>query len=398
MPIPRGVNKRVVVARETTYGTQGSGPGFEMRRVQSVLNFSKDSIQNDEILTSGQIRDVRHGVGRVNGQITGNLAPGSSWPLIESLLRRDFSASVNSGALVNVAAAAGPPGTFTRAAGSFVTDGFRVGDVVRWTGWATTGAANNNVNYRIIALTATVMTVAGTVAAKVAGDSVTCTRVGKRTFTPATGRTNPSFSIEHWFSDVNMSELFTGCRTTQMSLNIPATGPVPLSASIMGRALTTGASAVYSSPTAPVVSDAVVGATSLIRVNGADQVIVTGMQINMQVNSQATPVAGSLFLPDIFQGVLSVSGSISAYCDGVSLRDLFLNETSLGINVLLTNSPAANADFISIHLPRVKFMSADKNDSDTAIFEQFQFVALENTSSAANEELTTIVVQDSLVP
>lgn len=396
MAVPRGVNKQVILARETTYGTQGSGPGFALRRVQSVLNVGKDQIQNDEILTSAQVRDIRHGVSRVTGQLTTNLAPGNATPFFETIMRRDMTASVTTGAVITVAAAAGPPGTFTRSGGSYITDGFRVGDVVRWTGWATTGANNNNVNYRITALTATVMTVAGTVAAKTAGDSVTCTRVGKKTYTPATGRTNPSFSMEHWFSDISVSELFTGCRSTQLSLNVPSTGPVVLSTSIMGQQLAArGTSAVYSSPTAASVHDAVVGATAAIRINGADQVIVTGLQLNMQLNSQSTPVVGSTFMPDIFQGVLGVSGSFSAYCDGINLRDLFLDEGSTSISIMLNTSPAANADFVAFHMPRVKLMSGDKNDSDTAIFEQFQFVALENTSSTANEELTTITIQDS---
>lgn len=398
MVIARGINKRVVLARELVgYGVQGAGPGLELRRVQSVMNLNRDTIQNDEILTSAQVRDVRQGVSRATGQLTGNLAPGSSYMLLETLMRRDMTASVTTGAIITVAANAGVS-TFTRSAGSFLTDGFRVGDVVRWTGWATTGVANNNVNYRIITLTALIMTVSGTVATKAAGDSVTCTRMGKKTFTPATGRTNPSFTMEHWFSDMAASELFLGCRTTQMSLNIPSTGPVALSAAIMGQRLVTGTSAVYASPTAPSTQDAVVGATALIRIAGADRTVITGMQLNMQLNTQATPVAGAQILPDIFQGALSVSGSFSAYADDYALRDLFLSETPTAISVMLMSSPAANAEFVSFHMPRVKLMSSDKNDSDTAIFEQFQFVALENTNSLANEELTTITVQDSAAP
>ncbi len=58
------------------------------------------------------------------------------------------------GLTVTVAASGG---TYTRSAGSFITDGFFVGQVVQWSGFSNAG---NNAQKTITALTATVMTVA----------------------------------------------------------------------------------------------------------------------------------------------------------------------------------------------------------------------------------------------
>ncbi|HEY6038804.1 MAG TPA: hypothetical protein VIV58_31195 [Kofleriaceae bacterium] len=67
---------------------------------------------------------------------------------------------------MNLLAAASPAsvtvntaGVYTRSSGSFLTDGFFVGQVVSWTGFV--NGANNQSNVTITALTATVMTVGG---------------------------------------------------------------------------------------------------------------------------------------------------------------------------------------------------------------------------------------------
>lgn len=62
--------------------------------------------------------------------------------------------AIDSAALSVTVAAAG--GTYTRSAGSYLTDGFRVGQTVTWSGFSNAG---NNATKVILVLTATVMTV-----------------------------------------------------------------------------------------------------------------------------------------------------------------------------------------------------------------------------------------------
>lgn len=63
------------------------------------------------------------------------------------------SSTLTGGQTVTVAAAGG---TYTRSAGSFITDGFFVGQIIAWTGFLNGG---NNATKTITALSATVMTV-----------------------------------------------------------------------------------------------------------------------------------------------------------------------------------------------------------------------------------------------
>lgn len=403
MAIVRGINRQITIARETTFGTVASGPGQLLRRVNATMQLNRDVFSSQEILPSQQIRDVRLGVRRATASIDGQLSPGTYKDLFEGLLRGQFATAATTGALINVAAAAGPPGTFTRAAGSFLTDGFKVGDVVRWTGWTTTAAANNSRNYRIANVTATVMTVAGvgseTVAAKTAGDSVTCTVVGKKLFPPPTGQTYYSYTLESWMPDADtaISEVYTGMRVQQISISIPATGLVSISGQLVGQDMTTSASRTYASPTALTSSNSLAALNGAVSLNGADVALILGAQLSISSTIDAQPVVGSNIVPDIFLGRLTASGTLTCYVRDQAFYTLFDGETDVDLMFYITTDGTINSPFVRIAMSRVRLLSAAKNDGDRAIIQQVSFQALENTAGGAAVKFdpTSISIQDS---
>ncbi len=93
--------------------------------------------------------DFRHGVRSVSGSISGELSPGSYADFFAAVIAKDFSAGVTSGTLSYTIAASGNFWTVTRAAGSFLTEGFKAGRVVRITA-AGGNAANVGKNLRIL--------------------------------------------------------------------------------------------------------------------------------------------------------------------------------------------------------------------------------------------------------
>lgn len=397
MAIAVGVAKRVVVAKESTFGTLAAGSGQELRRVQSTLNLNKEAYQSNEILTSQQIRDLRHGVRRVGGNIAGQISPNAYSLMIENLLRRSYAAVTGTTGATVTAANSGR--TFTRSTGSWITDGFRVGMVVRFSGFTGGQTGNNARNYRIKALTTTIMTVGGSddeVIADVSNaPNIDCAAPGKVTYIPATGALNESLSFEHWFSDLTESERFLGCKVQSMSIQAPPSGIVPVNFQIIGQDMATAQAAAYGSPTAMTTDDAFASVSGAIWRAGTDLAVVTGMQFAVQANLQAGPVVGSNKIPDIFRGTISVAGALSAYFSSVTLRDEFIAESTGSVNLYLKSTTAVNSPFMVFHMPKTKLSSSEKGDADTAIMQQFSFAALENTSSATNEQLTSIMIQDS---
>lgn len=416
MAVATGIFKKVAYKRETTWGTlAGTNGATYLRRVQSALDLSRAPFQSNELRASQQISDLRLGLKQVGGQLSGELSPGAYSDIMSAVLRRDFTTGSTTGSITTVTAAAGDGsttyGTFTRSAGSYLTDGFKIGDVVRWTGWTTTGTANNARNYRITDLTATVMTVgsiatgaiggAEAVASKASGDSVTCTVAGKKTYVPTSGHTTTSYTLEHWFSDISQSEVFTGCVPTGFDLQIPANGLATIGVRWLGKDMNpTGASITtqyFTTPTAAPTFGALAGVNGLLRVGGVDYAIITAASISVTGNHSVEAVVGSLTTPAVFPGKVTVSGQMSVFFLDNVIRDSFLNETDISAQLMLTTSSGSPADFVNIYIPRLKLTGSSKNDNEKAIVQNFSFAGLENTSggTGTSSEDTVISIQDT---
>lgn len=401
MPNPAsGVFKQLAYKSESTFGTVPSASGAQsLRRVQSTLDLSKDTYQSNEIRADQQVADMRHGVRRVTGQITGELSPATYKDFFAQILRRDFTAlSAISGVSVTIAGTG--PYTVTRASGSFLTDGLKAGDVIRITA-GSVNAANLNKNLLITGLTATVLTVivlnGSSLIAEGPIASCTVTLAGKKTFVPASAQTDRSFSIEHWFSDLGKSEVFSGCKASKIAIQMPPTGMVTVAVDITGQNVTTATSQYFTSPTGASTSGCLASVNGVLRVGGTAVATLTGLSLDVNSNFTGDPVVGANTVPFLYPGRILVSGQATAYFDSTTLRDAFLDETELDLLAVFTASSDKDAKFVSFVLPRIKLGGASKNDGEGGIIQTLPFTALLNTSGGAAlvSEYTTISIQDS---
>ncbi len=407
MTIAVGVAKKVAYKKQSALGSPATGAGGQyLRRVTSTVDLKKATYQSNEIRPDQQIADFRHGVRSVDGSIACELSPGSYSDFFASIMRQAFQTAATIGPLTDVTAAVttGAAGTFTTVGGNYLTSGFKIGDVVRWTGWATTGAPNNAHNFMITALTATVMTVLAldgvAIGAKASGDSVTCLLAGKKTWIPLTGQVYDYYSIEHWFSDINQSELFTDCVIAQAQIKMPATGMNTVDFPILGRNVTTATSQALTTPTAASATGVTAAANGALLVDGAVVALITALDFS--IDGQYTlpgGVVGSNIEPDVFKGTLKVMGNMTVYFQDATFRDYFLNETEVSLVSAFTTANTANADFIAFTMSRVKAGGASKDDGDKGLTMTMPFTALLNSAGGAAlaNLATTISVQDSTV-
>lgn len=397
----RGVAKTVTINPETSFGIVGAGTGQLLRRTSSDLNLSVAQVQSQEILQSQQVRDQRNGPRQVQGTLAGQLSPSTYSMLFEGLLRSTFAPVMPLVNFTDTAATLdGNQNVVVTTSGGNFAQRFRNGDMLRVSGLIGASAVNNFDDARVIAVSAGSMTLSvpkGS-AAWTTGQTNTFTLPGKKLFIPATGQLNKSFSLEHWYSDIGESELFLGCKVTQISLNIPASGFVTVQASVSGQDMNKTTVQAFPAPAPLSSTTGLTATTGKVSYNGAAIAYISAMSVQIVSSVGNDPVVGSNIVPEIFLGTLMVRGSISAMTTSDSLTADFLNENEVSLSVLMTTGPADNAEFMSIHMPRVKLISSTKNDSDKAIMRSFNFVALENTGSASGHDLTSIVVQDSQTP
>lgn len=401
MPQATGIFKRVAIKRETVFGTAPAAAAAQLlRRVQSTLDLSKDTYQSNEIRPDLQTADFRHGVRRVKGSLQGELSPKTYADVFSAMVKRDFAAGASAtGASITIAGA-GPQYTLTRAAGSYLTDGFKIGDVIRLS-VGTFNAANALKNLLILGLTATVATVLVLNGSALVPEgpiaSATVTVQGKKTFIPTSGHTDVSYSVEHWFSDVGLSEVFTGVKFDKAAISLPPTGMATVQFDLLGQNMTASGSQYFTSPTAVPSTATLAAVNGLLVANGVAQAIVTGLQISIDPAFSGDPVVGSNVVPALFAGGVNVTGQFTAYFADATMRDLFINETETSLVVALTTDNTAAADVLAFVLPRIKVGGASKNDGTGAIVQTFPFTALLNLNGGAgvSSEQTTLSIQDT---
>lgn len=401
MPIASGVFKTLAYKAETTYGVAAGAAGAQLlRRVTSQIDLQKDTYQSNEIRPDLQVFDMRHGVRRVSGSISGELSPGTWKDFVAAVVRRDYTAGSSAASLSITVAGTGPTYTLTRASGSYLTDGFKRGDVVRLTA-GTFNAANSNKNLLIVTLTATVATVRvlnGTaLVAEGPIASATLAVTGKKTFMPTSGHTDRSFTVEHWFADIAQSEQFLGVHPTQLDIALPPTGIATVSIPVQGQSLVTGTSQYFTSPTAVTSTGLLASVNGIISVGGTVLAAVTGASVSVQSQRTGEPVVGSNVVPQLFEGRMMASGQLSVYFEDATLRNAFVNETEVEVMLALTSNNDAASDFMTVVLPRVKLNTAGKNDGEGGVVQTIDFMALLPASGGAGvaNELSTIVFQDS---
>lgn len=91
MPLQSNVNVEIRYGAESTFGTQSAAAGQVLRRVSSSLALSKDAFTSNEVRPDQQIADMRHGVKRAGGQISGELSKGTYDDLIAAALRNTWA-------------------------------------------------------------------------------------------------------------------------------------------------------------------------------------------------------------------------------------------------------------------------------------------------------------------
>lgn len=392
-----GVECDIVYAAESTLATPPSAGGTsqKLRKVQSSINVAAAPFQSAEFASHQQIADMRHGMRAAGGAIDGELSNNTYDDWFEAAMRGTWTSGSTTGS--STLGADNSTSSITRASGSFITDGFKVGDIVRATGFAGGGATNNNVNYRITALTALNMTVDTAPATITGASGVTVAVVGKKLLM---GTSKRSFCIEQTYPTIDVSERFDGCRIGGFSLRIPPNGMASVSWPILGINGTnlSGASAPYfTAATSETTTNLMAGTSGIVRVNGADTLVATGIEFNLNLNLSNTPVIGSNVAPEIFYGQMVASGSFSAYFESAALADAFLAETEIDLQAVLYTVDATPASFYNVYARRVKLMGIQKTlTPNGGVVATYPWQALRKVGGAATVyDTSSLVIQRS---
>jgi hypothetical protein len=405
MTVAQGVNKLTVIKAQTGLGVPASGTGGQvLRRVTSVAKEVRATYENNEIVGHQQSAGVNLGSASTDWQFDGLLSPGTYSTLMQALIRKIFTATTAiTGASFTIAGTA-PTHTITRASGSFLTDGIKIGDVVRITAGTYVNAVNRDNNCFVYGVSATVLNVLtlnnsvliaeGPIAAS------TLTVIGKKALVPLIAHTDTLFTLEEWNPDLTKSELFPDIRVGKIDIGMPASGNCSIKIAGQGLGVRTlGTAQVLTTPTAATVVPVLTSVRGILAVNGSEILTVTGLSFSIDGGLSAEgPIVGSNYPPDMSRGRIKVSGQFTALFDSTTLSTLYQAETLTSIVAIMAADTTNASDFVAFSMSAVKLTGDAPDDGEKAIIRTYPFTAQINAAGGAAlaNDQTIITVQDSL--
>jgi len=357
MPYQTGQNVSVRYKKQAGLGTPASGgSGYELPLIASGgLVPQKAAIESPEVRSDGMTTVARHGSRSVSGSYSAVGRAGGTDLLLEALCRSTWVASftVTDATMTSITTTTN---TIVAAGGSWITQGVRVGDVVRLTGHST--SANNSKNLIVTGVTTDTITVpAGSLTLDAAPDSAFTLTVLKRL---GMGVTESYWTFDEYHADIDQSETFTDCKITSLSLAMQADDTVRLDLGVMGRDFqvnASGASPVLTSPTA-FQSANLVATDAVILKDGVAVADLTGFTLSIDTGGQMLPVIGSTTSPDVFLNNTRVSGSFSLPRTDLAYLTLFDAETEFSLFFLLREPGSEPRACLGVFVPVVKLMTA----------------------------------------
>jgi hypothetical protein len=398
MAVANGINSLMVAKKQAAEGTIATASGAQIyRRVTAEFSTVTDKFSSNEIRQSQQQPDTRLSTFRVEGDLAGEMSATTYQEFIAAALRKDFVAGPTSGALTTIAATSSG---FTDSANGWISAGFKVGMIVRPSGFAGAATVHNTQNFLVTAVTTNLLSCSAlngdSITPEAAGATVTVSAPGKRSYVPTTAHTTDWFTVAIENVDVTVYRTFIDQIVNTMEIKIPAAGMATIDFGFIGKTENDPTtSAYFTSPTAQTSTGNFSGATAILDVNGTLSTVCTNMEINIDSGAEPHPVIGSKYVSAVTRGKVMGSGTFTVFLEDDTYLEYFREETEISISYGMAATNVINSDAMAIHEPRIKITSADVSDGETTKLVTCAFDMLERIDADTSYEATTIAIQDT---
>lgn len=396
MAFANGINSLMVAKKQSAEGTKATASGAQvMRRITAEFATESDKFSSKEIKASQQQGDTRLANFRTAGTLNGEASSTTYEEFIAAMLRKDFAASVTTGVQITIAATTSG---FTDSANAWISKGFKVGMIVRATGFVDT--TNNAINYLVTAVTTNLLScvaINGTaIGAETAGASVTVAVTGKRTYVPSSSHTTDWFTVAIEETDITVYRAFIDQQVAKMSVKIPAAGMSSIDFDFVGKSeeAPTG-TAYFTSPTAQTATGNFSGATAILVVQGAASTVCTNMEFTIEAGTKTHPVVGSKYVTGLSRGRVTGSGSFTVFLEDDTYLEYYRGETEVSVAYAMAATEADASPAMSFAMPRIKITSSKVSDGEESKIVTCEYDMLEYTTASTQYEQTTLAVQDT---
>ena len=216
-------------------------------------------------------------------------------------------------------------------------------------------------------------------------------------FVPQSGHTDDSFTFEEWRSDIGESLVYTGVKVVGAQVNVQPNGMATVSFSLMGQDMdgVIGSSRYFTSPTELPGNIPASGAVGELLVDGSGVAVVTSADFNVNGNGTTEGVLGSSVTPDVFRGIVQVTGNFSLFHQDKAMLEKYINEQTIGLAIKLDEPGGAH--HITMSMPKVTITSYTINDIPGGAVASCAFNADMDETGSTDAEKSIISIEDTRI-
>ncbi len=326
-------------------------PAFVPIRFNSTdVGRTTEQVESEEIHPSRQAVKARQGAYHIAGNIVAELTFGSHDYLMQAAFESAWVSQITM--TETTLSAVASDNSFNDSGSAFISNGFKVGDLVTISGF-TGETANNFADAKITVLTAGKMTIGGTdgdvIADDAAAESVTIKTAGDYL---EVASTVPTIALLRRNTDTSVDVLYRHNRVADLSFAIVLSKSAAITVSVIGESMenyTVPGSSTFSTATTTEMMVPTIG-----YMQDAETAITYLTDYNVQFTNGMSPNM-SLFqrgAHSVQNGVFKATGSMTAYQPDSTLLDKFIDETATDHIVKLID-PSGN--WYRIILPDVGY-------------------------------------------
>lgn len=387
---------RVSLVKEDTYGTTPTSPAMAVlettgQSLRDILGYQ----QSQTIRNTANVKDLVRLSKSAGGGLPCELVypvfgstPGqAAYQLWESLLRTTGEvqiATIEDGSTRILTITSGG-NTIVRSGsvpGSWVTDGYAVGDIVQ-VAWASGASSRWGKVTAVSTLTLTLQLGDGFTWASTVATGIIVSRGIRMT----NGTTDRSFSIEIAALDVGKYQVFTGQVVDGASLTVADQAITTANFTFQGSSSTRGDAAIsgatYTNPTASPVLDAI-GVPHFYL--GGNSYACKSFSVELSINAAPRTQVGALGPQSMRRGQFAANGRVQAYFQTFTEIDAYTGNTPSDFWMVLRDS---NTSALAISFPQMKWsdISAPDRGVNQDRYIEGSFTAYEDPTEACTMKM-----------
>lgn len=356
----------ISLVKETTQGTTPSAKLKPLKYKTASLKPIVNNVISETVNNRRGVTDRRPVTLGANGAIETDFHYNNLNEILESAFFNEFAAFSKTATVSAVASG----NKITRTTGSFITDGFVKGMVVKVAGFTTTG--NNGIAV-IVSVVALEMVIANITLANEASVSITFTCSQLKN-----SNTQVTLSIEENIEDNSCFRAFKGMMVNTAAINVPARNIVNCSFDFLGYSFDNPASTIGTGYDAQTTDKFIDSSNNFPKIY-VDGVAKAFTELNYSINNNLREQAGvgSSSLIGIGDGLQDVTVNVGVYFEDETDFNKFKNNTNFALVALFQDE---DNNTIAISMPNCKYVDATANASgnNADFVENFVIGAIED--------------------